>query len=156
VERHGVARARVWYPAGPGGSNRAAEGAGSAEAAHAPGREAIDDALDDIDRGGLGGRRDAENADQCPCRAAVRTHDRFAVERVVPLAHAQGDLGVTFAARRHETPLVALARGERLRRACANLAEREAFPLAEADFTQPGIDAIIIRREAERRAHDFR
>src|ERR1700738_2443674 len=60
----------------------------SAAAAHAAVREAIDDALADIDRRRLGGRRDAEDRNQRPGGAAVGDDDGVAVERLVPLAHA--------------------------------------------------------------------
>src|SRR5262249_51356227 len=116
IERHGCARARVWYPAGPGGSNRG-PATGSAVAAHAAVREAVDDPLHDVDRGCVGGWGDAEDADQRPRGAAVCDHDRVALERVVPFTHAQGDMSVAFAARRNEIPFVALARGKRLWRA---------------------------------------
>src|SRR5262249_49569958 len=109
---------------GAGQIARTRKAAGSTVAAHAAVGEPIDHALADIERGRLGGRGDAKDRDQRPRGAAVSDDDGIAVERVVPLAHAQRDLRVTFTARRHEVPFVVLARGQRLRGSRADVTER--------------------------------
>src|SRR5215472_824330 len=74
-------------------------------------REDVDHALVDGIMGGVLWRCEPEMRDQRARGTAVRSDDRVLVEPLVPLAYSDGHLGVAFAARRREAPLVGFTLG---------------------------------------------
>src|ERR1044072_9333710 len=85
----------------------------------------------------------------------MRDRNGVAAERVIPFADADRHRGVAFSVRRRESPLVALAHGDRIRPARLLFRKGEALPASERDFREPRILAVGAGVESGRGASQF-
>src|SRR5262249_19204209 len=117
--------------------------------------EHIDHALRDIDERGRRWFGNAKIRDETSSRASVRNGDGSIRESLVPLTHSRRHDLVTLPARRDKMPLVMLTDGDALRIADMQLRDGKAFPVAERNFAEALVHAIVVWRKAERTAHKF-
>src|SRR5947208_11577654 len=88
-------------------------------------------------------------------RAAMGGDHGVPGDGLVPMADSNGDLRITFAAGRRETPLVGFARGNNLLVAGHHLRIGQPFPFSKCDLGKLSSDGVTSGLEPERGAHDL-